>query len=267
MLAHRAGAGRGYHGPVVRAETEEDRRLAEWLVASGIAGPHRSHPEEDNVHKAALLTTGDPDATFGIRAAAGTTAAEALQAVAGVAGCREPGEAYIDPAATLAGAADAARRLAAACRAGARVLVATGHPTGLLPLCMRVAESLAARGAKLRRPLEDRRLAPGDHRRLRYLGGVAVLTDGASLLHTHSPWAMERVLASGEKVDLVLGDHGFAGAAVEAGIPAVAFMDTNDPALAVAKALGAEVVLVPLDDNRPPDLYLPLAERMVADLG
>jgi hypothetical protein len=86
------------------------------------------------------------------------------------------------------------------------------------------------------------------------------LTDGGSILHTHSHWPMEQILGSGEPIDLVFGDHGFAGAAIHAGIPTVAVMDTNDTALAVAWAMGREVTLIPLDDNRPPDVYLPLAE-------
>jgi hypothetical protein len=55
----------------------------------------------------------------------------------------------------------------------------------------------------------------------------------------------------------VLADHGFAGAAVERGIPTVAVMDINDPALAVAAAEHRDVTLVPMDDNRAPRLYEP----------
>jgi ribosomal protein S2 len=51
--------------------------------------------------------------------------------------------------------------------------------------------------------------------------------------------------------DLVIADHGFAGEAINRGIPTVAIMDTNDPGLAVAKKLGANVIIVPMNDNRP----------------
>jgi hypothetical protein len=34
-------------------------------------------------------------------------------------------------------------------------------------------------------------------------------------------------------------------------------MDINDPALAVASAEGRDVVIIPMDDNRPPRLYEP----------
>ena len=62
--------------------------------------------------------------------------------------------------------------------------------------------------------------------------------------------------------DLVIADHGFAGEAINRGIPTVAVMDTNDPGLAVAKKLGANVIIVPMNDNRPN-----VVTREAADLG
>ncbi len=59
---------------------------------------------------------------------------------------------------------------------------------------------------------------------------MAVMGDGASSLHTHDPAPMRHVLGRVGTVDLVVTDHGFAGVAVAAGIPAVAVMGTNDPA-------------------------------------
>ncbi|MBW3549915.1 MAG: phosphatase [Proteobacteria bacterium] len=60
--------------------------------------------------------------------------------------------------------------------------------------------------------------------------------------------------------DLVVADHGWAGAAAEAGIETLALADCNDPALFVAEAEGKPVVTVPLDDNVPPHLYDPLSD-------
>lgn len=36
-------------------------------------------------------------------------------------------------------------------------------------------------------------------------------------------------------------------------------MDTNDPALAVARARGRDLCIIPMDDNRRPDSYDVLA--------
>jgi hypothetical protein len=66
---------------------------------------------------------------------------------------------------------------------------------------------------------------------------------------------MRDLLRELDGVDLVVADHGFAGAAVAAGIPTVAIMDTNDPAFAVVSARGADLTVVPMDDNRPLSAY------------
>lgn len=249
--------------------TRTEGAIAARLVEGGLAGPHQSHPADDNVAKARRLATGDPDATFGMPDVATATTEEALAAVAAVTGAREPGEAYIDPAATIAGVRAAAARLAAACRGGARILVATGHPGGLLRHHARLVEGIVAAGGHLVCPLDGSTVDRdnGSRRVLRYHRGVGTLTDGApppgGSLHTHSPAPMEHILgvADGDGLpELVVADHGFAGAAVAVGIPAIAVMDTNDPALAVAAARGRDLVLIPMDDNRHPDSYDVVAE-------
>ena len=67
--------------------------------------------------------------------------------------------------------------------------------------------------------------------------------------------------------DLVVADHGWAGAAGQAGIDAVGFADSNDPALFVAEAEGKVLVCVPLDDNVAPHLYAPLTAYLLAQAG
>jgi hypothetical protein len=53
---------------------------------------------------------------------------------------------------------------------------------------------------------------------------------------------------------------------VAAGIPTIAVMDTNDPALAVARARGADLTIIPMDDNRRPDSYDVIAEMFEREL-
>ncbi len=74
---------------------------------------------------------------------------------------------------------------------------------------------------------------------------------------------MELLLEGEPWPDLVLGDHGFAGAAIERDIPTIAVMDINDPALAIAHAEKKDVVIVPMDDNRAPRSYEPAWELIV----
>jgi hypothetical protein len=73
---------------------------------------------------------------------------------------------------------------------------------------------------------------------------------------------MELMLEATESVDLVVGDGGFAGAAIKADIPVVAMLNVNDPLPALARRLGSDISLVPMDGNLPPSSYLPLTELM-----
>lgn len=243
-----------------------DEAIIARLLEGGLAGPHRSHPQHDNVAKAGALRSGHPEATFGMPDVASATTDEALEAVAALSGARHPGEAYIDPAATIAGARAAAVAIAGACRAGVTIMVATGHPTGLLVHHMRLVKAIETAGGMVIQPLSEQALSREPGRRLKYFGGVACLSDGGNLLHTHSPGAMEDVLASGAAPGLVIADHGFAGAAVAWGIRTIAVMDSNDPALAVAYARGCDLHVIAMDDNRRPDSYDVIAELFEQEL-
>ena len=83
-----------------------------------------------------------------------------------------------------------------------------------------------------------------------------MLSDGREPRHTHSPAAMERILGA-IRPDLVVADHGFAGAAIEAGVETLSVADVNDPALLVAQAQGRTEVVVVMDDHVAPDAYWP----------
>jgi hypothetical protein len=75
---------------------------------------------------------------------------------------------------------------------------------------------------------------------------------------------MEELLAALDAPpDLVVADHGWAGAAAEAGIDTLGYADCNDPALFVAEEEGKPIVTVPLDDNIPPQHYDPLAAYLL----
>jgi hypothetical protein len=250
--------------------TEEERaHLRAYLVETLVAGPTRT-PRDNVVRNARLLAQGDEDKMLGF-SFDGLDLREVMDAVSDLCGCSpDPGETtgpgYIDPERTLDGLEAMAERLAAAARRGERILLCTGHPTGPLPLYQAVARELAGAGCKILTPREGERLGRdryGRGLRIVYLDGVGVLGDGARLLHTHEAWPMEALLEAGEPPDLVLADHGFAGAAIESGLETHAFNDVNDPAIAVAKARRKIDVVVPFDDNVAPSLYAPLADLLV----
>lgn len=243
------------------------------LLASGIAG-ETATTRENTVANAEKLAEGDPDKHLGV-GARGRDAPGVMEAVAALCGCsasldERAGGGVIDPDLVLDALDALGGRLARAVRAGERLLIATGHPTGLLPMYMALGRALVAGGVKLQTPLDDGRLdAPSTvnrRRRIRYLDGVAVLMGGADLLHTHESWPMDRLLDEIEAPDLVLGDHGWAGAAIMRGIEVVCFTDVNDPAIAVAKADGLVDIVVPCDDNLPPASYDPVRDYLLGRL-
>jgi ABC-type glycerol-3-phosphate transport system substrate-binding protein len=157
------------------------------------------------------------------------------------------------------------------------VLLATGHPAGLLVVQMAAAGALRAAGATVLTPgagFEYQSMTtwgPVD-RHVRYVADVAVVSSVGNLNHTHSPEPMRGVLAAlaaaGEPPpDLVMADHGWAGAAGQAGFTSVGFADSNDPALFVGEAEGLVAVSVPLDDNVQPRLYKPVTAYLLAAAG
>ena len=243
------------------------------LIAAGITGPHRSHARDSTLRKIHSLLSGeDADATFGLSGLDRYSAFEVLSFMAELTGCSADVDDVacddlIDPDKTMEGLVAVGDRLKVSATRGDSILVATGHPTGMLEFYVRVLDAYLRAGGKTIRLREEDKLPIGSKgrvREVRYIGGVGCLADWGSLMHTHSSTAMEAMLESRPWPDLVLGDHGFAGAAIERKIPTIGIMDINDHALAVAQAEGRDVLILPLDDNRPPGLYEP-AWRVVED--
>ncbi len=251
----------------------ERARLRAHLLETRIAGDTRTS-RENSVNNARKLAEGDPDKHLGV-GARGRDFAEVMKAVAALCGCDPAcevidGPGVIDPDRTLDELEKMGERLAAAAAAREPVLIVTGHPTGLLPMYQAVARALVAAGVPLITPRDSEALQPPRaHRRrrsVRYLDGVGVLMAGADLLHTHESWPMERLLAA-ERPALTLADHGWAGAAITAGVETICFNDVNDPAIAVAKDDGLVDIVVPLDDNLPPAWYEPLQTYLTGKIG
>jgi hypothetical protein len=246
--------------------------LARALVSGGVAGLATSHDRGNVRWKIHQLVVGDPVAQFGIRGLEGFSEADVLGLMAEAAGF-DPGPlppystTAVDPLRVLASLDAAGDRLALAAGRGERVILATGHPAGLPLLYMSVGVLLEHEGAKLMTPAEGVHWRDaGRHREIRYFRKVAALTDRASTLHTHAPDAMERMLEEA-RPDLVFADHGFAGAAIDAGIETISIADVNDPAPVVARAQGRTEIVIVMDDNVHPDAYWPCFQAIAARFG
>jgi hypothetical protein len=239
-------------------------RTEEALVAAGITGPHRSHSRRNVISKIHSIVEGGTDDRFGLGGLDHYSPQEVLDQLAALTGCSNDLWAThefdtIDPARTIEGIIAAARRLLESAGRGDRLLVATGHPTGLLEHHIHVVEAYRRAGGKVVHLREDENISErkGKHLEVRYVGGVGCAADWGQLLHTHSAFAMEQLLDAGPAPDIVFADHGFAGAALERGISTIAVIDINDPALAVAVVEGRDLIGVPMDDNRLPRSYEP----------
>jgi len=232
---------------------------AHRLSEAGVAGSRTSHGAENNLYKIGLLLEQDESNTFGMEdLLRDVSFGEAYDAVAHQIGNppdreENPGRGCIDPARTATGLIEAGERIEAVAGSGGRLIFATGHPGALILYYLGLARWTQELGGEVltvqTRGLYQRGVS------LDWAESVATLGDGASLFHTHNPEPMRDVLRQTGAVDLVVADHGFAGAAISAGLPTVVVMDTNDPAFAVVAGRGTDVTVVPMDDNRPLNSY------------
>jgi len=256
--------------------------LRAHLVSSRIAGDVATS-RENNLGNFSCMSRREPLHLFGLEPENAWPPSDVLALMAERCGVSpDPGHTRgrdtIDPDRTLDRLDAMAARLRDAARRRERVLVATGHPVGLRPTHTAVAAALRAAGCTLLTPASGWRHPPDSeydtqHGSIRYLQDVGVLADATGRLHhTHSPLPMRAALAdlAGDGAappDLVVADHGWAGAAGQAGVDAVGFADCNDPALFVGEAEGRVLVSVPLDDNVAPALYAPVNAYLLDRAG
>ncbi|MBO0871041.1 MAG: phosphatase, partial [Micromonosporaceae bacterium] len=226
-------------------------QLQAHLVASRIAG-RVATPRENNLQNYRRMSERQPLYLFGLEPTGAWTPEDVLELMVRRCGvsadpAHKWGQDTIDPELTIERLEAMAQRLAEAAERGERVLVATGHPVGLRPTHTAVAAALRAAGCPLVTEAPTGWQHPPDPEYGAQAGTIGFVQDVAMLRgasgaweHTHSPLPMRAILAhlsaSGQPLpQLVVGDHGWAGAAGQAGIDAVGFADCNDPALFVGE--------------------------------
>jgi hypothetical protein len=247
--------------------TSDDQVLERKLTKLRLAGPELSHTRQNNLDAVRRMVAGDPYATFGIRQVIeyiesnGLEADEAVKIIARITKCSQDinyteGRGYISPSSTIKGLKATATTIKRVASEGGSVTFATGHPGSMIDYYADLAYLVRRLGGRVLDLAKGQVVLQGedfDHVHVvDSVNSIAFLSDTCSALHTHDSRPMELMLNDAARLpDLVIADHGFAGEAINRGIPTVAVMDTNDPGLGVAKHLGADVVLVPMNDNRP----------------
>jgi Phosphatase len=236
-------------------------------VKARLAGRHERLGRSEILSVMRRVVAGDPGALLGLDRFAGADLAELQTAAAEGWGYR-PDDAVvaIDPDRLLEALVVARERVLDVGRRGGRVLVATGRPASLLPVHQAVARLARAAGAHLLESDEAGPVAAAGRAtaRLWWAGGVAVLTDGETLLADPGLEAVDELLFAVPHPDLVVADRGFAGGALQAGIEVVALADLDAVALGLAAHRGLPVTVVPLQERRPAAAYSVLDPLLIA---
>ncbi len=246
--------------------------LRDHLVEARLAGAVATSPGH-TVGNCEKLVAGNPSYTFGLSDWLSAEVDEVRSVVARLCGDAavdgDPdGPGWIDPDATLAAIEGHRVTVAAHVEARSKVLLATGHPTGLLAHYMALARAVRQAGGELLMPLDSCWVTESPERTgVRFVGGVACAWTGGNLVHTHRSLYMEAMLDAleqeGRLPDLVVGDHGMAGAAIERGLETLGIADVNDPALFLAQARGRTRWVMPIDDNLSPRLFEPVTAAVL----
>jgi len=175
-----------------------------------------------------------------------------------------PATATIDATNTLEATRRAVDRVIAVGGTGARVAVATSRPASLLTVHMAWARLAGAAGADVA-DLADFGPIRADGRSprwLRWIGAVAVVSDGRALCDTSDGEPAREWVFAIPRPALVVADGPFAEVAWEDGIEVVALAGLDRPALSVATARAGRGLVVPMRTDRPARSYAPIEEEI-----
>lgn len=287
-----ASAGAGDAGSASGRATEStpldegQRRLAEDLTARRIVGDAPTD-RSSNLNNLRALARREPHYMFGVDVRDHWNETELLELMHHRVGISadpafDHGQDRIDPELTVRALARYASVVGEVARRRGTFLFATGHPSCLAWIYAPIVRAVRAAGCPVvsldallgsDNPVTGTVLGvdapePGQ---VRQVEGVLMRYDRGNLLHTHEPGFMERVIglldAAGLVPDLVVADHGWAGAAGRRGYRTIGIADCNDPALFVAEAQGEVEVCVPMDDGMPPSQLGGLVRFVLARAG
>jgi hypothetical protein len=168
----------------------------------------------------------------------------------------------IDPVRTVAALHVARARVVEEAERGGRVAIATSVPGCLLTLHLAFAGLVTARAGEV---VDVADIGPirADGRTprwLRWIGGVAVVTDGHALCASQDGEAAREWIFAIPRPTLVVADGAFAEVAFEQGIDVVTLSGLDRPGIAIVGAAAGRAVVVPMRTDRPARAYRILEE-------
>ncbi len=240
------------------------------IVKARVAGRHDRLGRTELTSVMRRVVGGDPVALLGLDRFAGAQVPELRAAASKVWGWSDAEPVVgIDPDLLLAGLVSARERVLDVARRGGRILVATSRPASLLALHQVFARLGQSAGGHLLDSGEAGPIQAAGRAsvRLWWIGGVAVLTDGATLLADPGIEAIDELLFTVPYPDLVIADRGYAGGALRAGIEVVALADLDAIALGLAACRGLPVTVVPVHERRPASAYRALEPLLAVPIS
>jgi hypothetical protein len=227
--------------------------LEALIERSKVAGAGGSGPGSTELRRTVeRLVAGDRRALGELDPMMGLTLIDAWTAVTSAFGATADAP-VIDASRTIAATRSAVARVLEAAARGARVAIATAYPASLVTMHLSFSRLARANGAEVV-DLADFGPIRADGRMprwLRWVGGVAVVSDGQSLCDTRDGEAAREWMFAIPRPSLVIADGPYAEVAWESGIEVVALAGLERPGLALAAAIGGRCTLVPMRTDRP----------------
>lgn len=252
--------------------TLTDQEFAHYLNESRITGDIAT-ARENNISHMHGFVEGNEHLEFGVRWTRDWTYEDIFELMARRVGTNaDPafleGQDSISAEKCIEALYEYAKIFGKAVREKKKILFGTGHPAGLFPIYCELARAAEDAGAEVLGIAEGDLFLDGDIRQILH---VVMFEQYGNLQHTHFPGPMRLALNQlherGITPDLVVADHGMAGAAASLGIPTIGIADCNDPGLFVSAEQKQILVAVPMDDNVTPHLYQPVTEFILTEAG
>ncbi len=239
------------------------------LERSKVAGPGASGPGPTEFRRSVeRLIVGDRRALGELAPIGGITPDGAWSAITATFGATGIAP-VIDAERTTAAMRSAVTRVREVATGGARIAIATARPASLLTVYLALAHLARVHGGEVL-DLADFGPIRADGRTprwLRWMGGVAVVSDGRALCATRDGEAAREWVFAIPRPALVVADGAFAEVAFERGIEVVAPAGLDQPGLAVALARAGRGIVVPMHLDRPARAYAALEHLIAASPG